>query len=143
MMSLAPRIAHNSDHWATPQKFYDELNARFSFSSFDPCPLNFDGDNRFVDWVGDVIFVNPPYSKLKTTKKDGLGWVEVCHNKSQEGKTIVMLIPARTCTSWFHDIILKHGHIVEFVRGRLRFGNAPASAPFPSMLVIMTGITPS
>jgi site-specific DNA-methyltransferase (adenine-specific) len=136
-MSAKAMLSHKTDNWATPPKFYEELNARFSFDPFDPCPLNCKGDGRVVDWIGDTIFVNPPYSKLKTTNKGGIGWVELCHNKCQDGKTIVMLIPARTCTSWFHDIILKHGYAVEFVRGRLKFGDGTTSAPFPSMLVIM------
>jgi len=128
-----------TDNWATPKKYRDELQREFEFDDFDPCPLstdpNFNG--KEIDWKGNKIFVNPPYSDLKSTKKNGIGWVEKCHNECQKGKLIVMLIPARTDTSWFHNIILKNKYEYRFIKGRLKFGDKGKSAPFPSMLVIM------
>ena len=54
----------------------------------------------------------------------------------------MLLIPARTDTSYFHDYIYRQAEI-RFIRGRLAFededGNAAAPAPFPSMLVIYRG----
>lgn len=55
-----------------------------------------------------------------------------------DGQLIVMLLPARTDTRWFHDYILNKSEI-RFVRGRLKFGNSNNSAPFPSMVVIYNG----
>jgi len=52
------------------------------------------------------------------------------------GATVVCLVPARTDTRWWHDYAMK-GRI-EFIRGRLKFGNAKNSAPFPSALVIFS-----
>ncbi len=126
-----------TDSWSTPSYIKNELNEEFHFDDFDPCPLN---DNPLVngldiEWAQST-FVNPPYSKLKTTKKNGMGWVEKAHLEAQKGKTVVMLIPARTDTQWFHDIILKNNYEVKFLRGRLKFGDAKHSAPFPSMIVI-------
>lgn len=51
------------------------------------------------------------------------------------GATVVMLIPARTNTVWFHDICLKHGE-VRFVRGRPKFGGADHGLPQPLCIVI-------
>lgn len=55
---------------------------------------------------------------------------------------IVLLIPARTDTSYFHDYVYGKAEI-RFLRGRLRFededGNRYPPAPFPSMLVIYNG----
>lgn len=48
-----------------------------------------------------------------------------------------MLIPARTDTRAFHDYIY-HQAEIRFIRGRIKFGDAKASAPFPSMLVIFS-----
>lgn len=52
---------------------------------------------------------------------------------------VVMLIPARTDTSYFHDFILGRAEI-RFLRGRLRFttanGESIGNAPFPSMIVV-------
>ena len=56
--------------------------------------------------------------------------------ESQKENTIVVcLIPARTDTKWFHEYIYQKAE-VRFVRGRLKFGGAKHSAPFPSMVVI-------
>ena len=61
---------------------------------------------------------------------------------SAGGYPVVLLIPARTDTTYFHDYIYGKAEI-RFIRGRLRFtdeeGNAADPAPFPSMLVIYNG----
>lgn len=46
-----------------------------------------------------------------------------------------MLIPARTDMIYFHEYIY-HKAEIRFIKGRLKFGNAKNSAPFPSMVVI-------
>ena len=48
-------------------------------------------------------------------------------------------MPSRTDTKWFHDYIYKRAEII-FVKGRLKFGNSKYNAPFPSMIVIFTGL---
>jgi site-specific DNA-methyltransferase (adenine-specific) len=84
------------------------------------------------DWSGNRVFCNPPYSNIST-------WVEKCYREGCKDNTlVVMLIPARTDTRYFHDYIL-HRAEVRFVRGRLKFGDGKNSAPFPSMLVIFRG----
>ena len=60
--------------------------------------------------------------------------------ESLGGVTVVMLIPARTDTSYWHDYIIGKAE-VRFLRGRLRFEDedgvpAPCGAPFPSAVVI-------
>lgn len=54
---------------------------------------------------------------------------------------MVMLIPARTDTSYFHDYIFNgKADEVRFLRGRLKFtdeeGNVKDSAPFPSAVIV-------
>ena len=127
-----------SDSWATPNKLKEKLNEEFNFDDYDPCPLN-DNPNKNgleEEWASKT-FVNPPYSKLKTTKKNGLGWIEKAHIEAQKGKLVVLLIPGRTDTIWFHDIILKNNYEYRFVKGRIKFGDKKGSAPFPSLIVIM------
>ena len=62
--------------------------------------------------------------------------------EAKSGNTIVLLIPARTDTSYFHDYILGHAEI-RWVRGRLQFededGTVYPPAPFPSMVVVYNG----
>lgn len=64
------------------------------------------------------------------------------YEEAKKGTTIVLLIPARTDTDYFHDYILGHAEI-RYVRGRLRFedkdGTVYDRAPFPSMVVIYNG----
>ena len=50
-----------------------------------------------------------------------------------------MLIPARTDTSYWHDIIFKKATDIRFIRGRVRFelgGVRKDAAPFPSAVVV-------
>ena len=62
-------------------------------------------------------------------------WVEKAFETAARGGLVVMLLPARTDTRWFHDYIYGKAE-VRFIRGRLKFGDSKNSAPFPSMVVI-------
>jgi hypothetical protein len=62
-------------------------------------------------------------------------WARKCFEASQGGALVVLFVPARTDTKWFHDWVQGKAEVT-FVRGRLRFGNADTSAPFPSMLCV-------
>jgi hypothetical protein len=117
-----------SDRWATPKAVYAALDSEFAFD-FDPCPLDGDGDGLatlFTHWRGRRVFCNPPYGP-------GIGdWLK----RGLEAELAVFLIPARTDTRWFHDIVLPHADEIRFCRGRLKFGEAKNAAPFPSMIVV-------
>jgi len=52
--------------------------------------------------------------------------------------SVVLLIPARTDTTYFHDFIMNRAEI-RFIKGRLKFGGGKDPAPFPSMLAIFRG----
>lgn len=89
-------------------------------------------DGLSCNWHG-VIWCNPPYGR-------GIGaWVKKAYETSlvdwqHVGHKVVMLLPARTDTRWFHDYCTKGK--IEFLRGRLKFGGHKNSAPFPSMIVV-------
>ena len=118
-----------------------------------------DGLNQ--DWSGEIVFVNPPYSQVYE-------WVEKAYNESRRvsrvlprkdcplcngaggGKgwmcgctcrrtTVVMLLPSRTGTRWFHDYATKATE-VRFIRGRLKFGGSGNSAPFDSLILIFGNV---
>ena len=128
-----------TDNWATPQDFFDELNAEFHFD-LDVCAdeINHKCDRYYtkeqdgltMPWKG-IVWCNPPYGRE-------IGkWVRRALFASINGATVVMLIPARTDTKWFHDYIYKRDNVeIRFVKGRLKFGNSKNSAPFPSMVVV-------
>lgn len=83
--------------------------------------------NRTVG--GILIGVTPPYGRE-------IGkWVQKAFLSSKDGSTVVMLLPARTDTKWFHEYIYNQAEI-RFIKGRLKFGNSKNSAPFPSMVVV-------
>lgn len=80
------------------------------------------------DWSGHTVFVNPPYGRV-------IGkWVKKSYEEGHK-TTVVMLIPARTDTKWWHDYVMKAAEI-RFVKGRLKFGGSKNSAPFPSAIVV-------
>lgn len=126
--------------WATPQDFFDKLNEEFHFD-LDPCATdeNHKCDTYFTKqedglkqkWGGYSVFCNPPYGRNET----GI-WVKKCAEEAPFCKNVVMLIPARTDTIWFHKYIYKKAKEVRFVKGRLKFGGSDNSAPFPSMVVV-------
>lgn len=126
-----------TDLWETPQAFFDQLNAEFCFS-LDACALPWNAkceryytpeqDGLSQPWTG-VVWCNPPYGR-KIGK-----WVEKAVASVSEGATVVMLLPARTDTQWFHRYIY-HQAEIRFVAGRLKFGGAKWNAPFPCMVVI-------
>jgi DNA N-6-adenine-methyltransferase (Dam) len=119
-------FSSQSVHWATPQGCYQELNNEFNFN-YDPCPLGGNGtDGTKSDWHGKRVFCNPPYNRGIT---DFL-------RKALEADLAVFLLPARTDTKWFHEIVLPNAKEIRFIRGRLKFGGAINSAPFPSCLAI-------
>ena len=121
-------FSSNSDHWRTPQETYKRLDAEFQFT-FDPCPHLSAQDGLKNIWNGRV-FCNPPYSKISEFIRKGL-----FHLASGDCELLVFLVPSRTDTAWFHDYCLS-GAEIRFLRGRLKFGAGPGTAPFPSMIAV-------
>lgn len=136
-MNTSLMFSSRTDQWATPQAFFDALNAEFRFT-LDPCADDFnhkcpkyftaEQDGLMQDWNGETVFCNPPYGRELPR------WIKKCHDEARHA-TVVMLIPARTDTAAFHDYIYNKAEI-RFVRGRLKFGDSKNAAPFPSMVVV-------
>lgn len=129
-----------TDLWATPQDFYNKLNDEFCFT-LDPCATNNNAkctifftkeqDGLSQSWEGHNVFCNPPYGR------ELYKWVKKAYEESRKPNTlVVMLIPARTDTRYFHEFIYHKAKEIRFIKGRLKFGNATNSAPFPSMVVV-------
>ena len=49
---------------------------------------------------------------------------------------VVCLLPARVDTRWWHDYVKPYAAVIDFVKGRLRFGDGKYPAPFPSVVVV-------
>lgn len=135
-----------SIEWATPQAFFDKLDSRFGFTldvaatkDNAKCDRYFtkEQDGLRQRWVNSdgspaVIWCNPPYGRAIAD------WVRKARLAAfHDDAVVVMLVPARTDTAWFHEDVLACEYAsVEFVRGRLKFGGCKDAAPFPSMLII-------
>jgi phage N-6-adenine-methyltransferase len=130
-----------TDLWATPQEFFDRLDEQFGFT-LDVCAtadnakcaafFTADDDGLAQEWRG-ICWMNPPYGRAIGA------WMQKAYESSLAGATVVCLIPARTDTAWWHDYVMKGD--VEFIRGRLKFGDRRKDAPFASALVVFRPVS--
>ena len=134
-------FSSKDDSWETPPSLFNILDMEFNFT-LDPCCtkqtakckkfFTKEEDGLIQDWSKDIVFVNPPYGRE-------IGkWVEKSYNEAKKGAKVVMLIPSRTDTNWFHDFIYNKAEI-RFLKGRIRFLQNKKelnTAPFPTMLII-------
>lgn len=132
--------------WETPQELMKELHIEFGYFELDPCakyentkaPVWFDKETNGLKkgWF-DNVFCNPPHDQIMEFVRKAF---HEMYKPDSQCSLIVMLLPARTDTKWFHDYIY-HQRTIElrFLKGRLRFKNETGhsvAAPFPSMLAI-------
>jgi phage N-6-adenine-methyltransferase len=131
------RFAAKSVEYETPLSLFEPLNAEFGFE-LDVCATH---DNKKVDncytmaenglkqhWVG-TCWCNPPYGREMPK------WIQKAIDTSERGFTVVMLIPARTNTGWWHDLVLPNAE-VRFVRGRPKFNGGKHGLPFPLAICV-------
>lgn len=132
-------FSSESVEWYTPEHIVHAVVQVLGGIDLDPCSdgdgslvpalkrLTKNDDGFSVQWEGRV-YMNPPYGRA-------IGdWVSrLCEQYEKGGVTeAVALLPSRTDTSWFTRISCYRRC---FIRGRLKFGDNPQSAPFPSMVV--------
>lgn len=133
------RVFHRSvtTEWATPQAFFDTLNAEFGFTlDVAAQPDNAKcahywtptEDGLAQPWMG-VCWMNPPYGR------DIEPWIRKAYESAQAGATVVCLLPVRTGTRWWQTWIIPYAQI-RFLAGRLTFGAARHPAPFDNAVVI-------
>ena len=139
-MKISLKTADNK-HWGTPLDTFEALHSEFRFT-VDGCanpgasmlPTFYAGaGGLLLDWSKERVFVNPSYGQREIPL-----WIEKAWRESGRGALVVLLLPSRTDTKWFHDYALKGE--VRFIRGRLKFKGAKNNAPFPSMVVIFRGL---
>ena len=132
-------FSHSSDEWETPQWLFDQLDQEYNFTlDVAATPDNAKcskfytkkDEGLFCNWSGENVFSNPPYSQIYS-------WMKKASEERWRAESIVMLLPSRTDTKWFHEFAFMASKIV-FIKGRLKFGGSKNSAPFPSMLIIFS-----
>jgi phage N-6-adenine-methyltransferase len=150
-------FSSETEEWATPQDFFDEVNKEFGPFELDVCStiVNAKCNNFYTKaedslsqvWSGKC-WMNPPYGRTIGV------WVKKAYESSLCGATVVCLVPSRTDVAWWHEYAMLADEI-RFIRGRLKFtkcsgeilGNCPESvkdgrhaptsaAPFPTALLI-------
>ena len=136
-------FSSKTDEWATPQEFYNKLNKEHHFT-LDPCCTpqsrkcekfyTQEDDGLSRSWRGESVFINPPHSKISA-------WVKKARDEAAETDTkVVMLIPARTDTKYWHDYIMTGAKEIYLIKGRLKFGESQNSAPFPSAVIVFHNV---
>ncbi len=128
--------------WRTPPHVFRFFNEKYQFQlDAAASPSNAlcerfispETDALSVPWSAQTVWLNPPYGR-------GVGrWVEKAYREAQAGRTVGVLIFARTDTRWWHDYVMK-ALVVYLVRGRLKFfgddGESTNSATAPSCFVV-------
>ena len=141
MNSVKGIFSRLSDVWETPLALFETYNTEFHFT-LDPCSTDenakcekhytLDDNGLYQSWENEIVWCNPPYSGC-------YDWCIKALNESRNNNaTVVMLLPSRTDTKWFHDIVLPYADEIRFIRGRLRFNNSKSNAPFASLIAIFT-----
>lgn len=135
------RTKKSKDVYETPPYFFELLSENITFT-LDPCSSDenhlcdkyytIEDDGLKQDWRGENVFVNPPYSNIKE-------WVEKCYEEGKKAHTmVVLLIPSRTDTRYWHDYIM-HANEILFCKGRISFyldGEKGGPAAFPSAVIV-------
>ncbi len=138
-MVFNTRTENSKDHWETPQYFYDLLDKEFGFTlDAASSDSNHKCENYFTEkedglvqsWTYHNVFCNPPYDAIDK-------WIEKGFREGQK-TLVVMLIPVRTDTQYWHKYIMKAKE-VRLCKGRISFeinGKAQGSPNFASCVVI-------
>ena len=146
---LDVHFSSGKDDWETPDDLFAEWDATFHFILDAAANKH---NHKVARWFGPGgeaedalrvewpvkegnIWLNPPYTRgvqeAFVRRANGYEEFEI----GGVGFGVVCLLPARTDTKLFHEVIQPYGKIT-FLRGRVRFKGAPHSAPFPSMIVV-------
>ena len=130
-------FSSKTPEWSTPQDLFDKLHRVWEFT-LDVCATEENAkvlyfydkadDGLKQSWKGHVCWMNPPYGR------EIVKWMRKAFQESLRGAVVVCLVPARTDTVWWHDYAMKGD--ITFLKGRLKFGGATNSAPFPSAIVV-------
>ena len=115
------------EDYQVPGWLYEWLNKQYDFK------LNV---SAIYHWDADSVFCNVPHVR-------NIGdWVRKAYITSQEGKIVVLLLPVRTDTAWFHEYV-SMAHKIYFLRGRVNVnderGVTIGKWGFPHMIVIFDG----
>jgi len=133
--------------WCTPPEIYLPVQKFFGGTiDLDPCSnprsmvpatyklmLEKREDGLKADWgiLGKKVYCNPPYGR-------GIrAWVEKAREGMQwpRAQETILLIPAAVGTKLWQEVVFPWAFAICFLKGRLKFQGATASAPMDCALV--------
>lgn len=128
-----------TDSNRTPKTFFDYIQKTFKVKfkidvAADKknalCKKFIDKKENALENTWDrLAWCNPPYSQAYE-------FVERCSKNAlmDYGSTFVLLA-ARTDRDWWHEFA-PHAKYIVYIKGRIKFSNAKAGAPFPSVILV-------
>lgn len=131
-----------TDEWSTPRDLLAQLADEFGPFDLDVCAT---ADNAAAaryftrahdglqhTWAATCVWMNPPYGRPMPQ------WMaKACASVAAGScRRVVCLVPARTDTRWWQQVVQPHAALVRFLPGRVTFGQARHPAPFPSAVVV-------
>jgi len=141
MAVFKTKFESRKQEWETPRDLFGRLNQEFGFTldlaadaSNTKCNTYYtaEADALTLPWCG-VCWLNPPYGSRHHRLSD---WVRKAYREAQKPDcTVVMLIPARTNTHWWHDYCMKADEI-RLLNGRPKFGDAKHGLPQPLAIIV-------
>jgi len=152
---LSVHFSSNRADWETPEELWQALHGEFHFtldaaaSAMNARCSKWYGPGSFREdaltdepWISTSIWCNPPYGRVINQFLEK-GKEAILQGSAQ---TVVYLLPARTDTKWFHNLLAFKAE-VRFIRGRVVFeidgepvrdtAGRPVGAPFPSLVAIL------
>jgi len=167
-MNNALHFSTGKDNWGTPITLFTEYHHHYHYV-LDAAA---DAENHLVDWwfgpgstTPDAlvvpwplergnIWLNPPYSRglqykfvaKAITEMKRYHALQVESHLELPTRVITCLLPARTDTRLFHDLLYDADRekcrypvmSMRYLKGRLKFTRAKHGAPFPSVIVTLS-----
>jgi len=144
MVDFDTKFQSKRQDWETPDSLYDQLHQEFNFNFDLAASLNNSKCDKFYTqddnalnqkWVGRC-WCNPPYGGAKENKL--ANWVSKGDAETKNSESIVvMLIPARTNTKWWHKYCMTATEI-KLLCGRPKFSNSKHGLPQPLAVVVFS-----
>jgi phage N-6-adenine-methyltransferase len=133
--------------WSTPFSLFYNLDAEFGGFTLDAAAshLNHKCANYYTveddaltkPWPGR-IWLNPPYGAV-LNKWIPKAFQESCTN----AEVVVCLVPARTDTVWWAEVVVPFAREIRFIARRVRFldesGQPGGASPFAACLIVFAG----
>ena len=119
------------DNWGTPQWLFDRLDQRFGPFDLDAAAEAWSAKcerylSREVDalgpdpWPGKRVWLNPPYKRELLIR-----FLRKSIEHAAAGGLVCALLPVRTETCWWCDLVAVKAAEIHFIRGRVAFQPPP------------------